>query len=846
MIRRPLLPALALLLMLAASPAYAADATLFGQAWPEEGGWGQAWGEDGPVTNEAPPPSHPVAAPTPAPVPAIAAPAPPVYAPAPVYPPPPVRSAAPAAAPGPAMAANAQSAPKPMSLDATVPPARRKKKDAGKSPEDQAVHLTADQIIHDRDLGIVTAKGHVEAIQNGQLLRADTISYNLKQDILSASGNITLLEDTGEVSFADYMDLTGDFKNGIAREIRVIMADHSRLAAASATRVGGDRTDFDKAVYTACEPCREHPERTPLWQAKAERVTHNQAEQLVEYRDVWLEVEGIPVAYTPYISSPDPTVRRKTGFLTPTVGMNSSLGSYVVTPYYWVINDQEDFTLVPRWLFPTASKTTTQSNDLSSAAMQRVWLEGNYRWDTAHSAGYTTAAFTGDQQTGDFRGHMDSRGTLELNKTWRAGWQVQRQTDDTYGQIYGYVPDGGKPWLTTRPYVEGFGRRDYGVVEGFAFQGLTTTDDVADQSPVVLPHLAYSHISAPGRWGDTWSVTGDALSYQRVYGTKANRLSSEVAWKVPYTTRTGEMYTLTTSLRGDGYQADAVTSDVSGTQSGVGSNTVGRVVPRIAADWKYPWVNSSTSLPQIITPMAMVAASPIGGNSAKIPNEDSTDFELDDTNVMRPDRMPGLDRVEGGVRGAYGLRWNAYPYRGGELQAQVAQGWRAHDDATFGKSGGFADTFSDYVGNGRFSPAGNVSLFDRIRVNHNRLVTERNEAGVSAGPEALNVSAAYGYFEKSADNTEAGFPRRHYINYSATSAVTRNWMLQASAYNDLADNGRFDNWMARAIYSDECFAFQGTLSHNYNSDRDFLAGTSFMVHFVFRTFADVPFNAFSF
>src|SRR5690606_2763831 len=143
--------------------------------------------------------------------------------------------------------------------------------------------------------------GRVEIVQDTRMLVADQVSYNLKQDLVAASGNVTLAEPGGETLFTDYMELTGDLKEGVAQQIRAVLADNSRMAAASATRVGGDRTDFEDASYTACEPCRNKPDSRPLWEAKAKRITHNQAEHTIEYRDVWMELGGVPVLYTPYL-----------------------------------------------------------------------------------------------------------------------------------------------------------------------------------------------------------------------------------------------------------------------------------------------------------------------------------------------------------------------------------------------------------------------------------------------------------------------------------------------------------------------------------------------------------------
>jgi LPS-assembly protein len=710
------------------------------------------------------------------------------------------------------------------------------------SPEsdaDEPVQMTADQIVHDRELGIVTAKGHVEVSQNGRTLVTDVLSYNLKQDVMSATGNVTLIEPEGDIMYADYFEMTGDMKDGVGRQLRVLLADRSRLAAASGTRVAGERTDFDKAVYTACEPCREDPNRTPLWQAKAQRVTHNQVDQVIEYRDAWIEFAGVPVMYTPYLSHPDPTVKRKTGLLTPTMGLSSSLGTNITTPFFWNIADNQDITFNPRFLFPsdsiTSTGTTTDLKNAQDSVLQRVVLAGEHRWQGLSGELKTAASFTQDRQTGNNRGHIDSSGLFNLDRTWRAGYQLQRTSDGTYNSLYGYPINSDRPWLTTRPFLEGFGRRNYALAEAMSFQGLRPQDD-DDNSTIVLPHMMFLHTSHPDDRGAYWTWNSDALSYARMEGVSARRVSSTVAWNKPLRSTSGALTDLQVSMRGDMYHADHM--DV-----GQDSEAVGRAIPQVSANWRFPMVRTSATMPQTLEPMLMVAASPNGGNPESIPNEDSLDRELDEVSIFSPMRTTGLDRVEGGLRGGYGLRWSAHPRRLGYITAMVGQGWRQHADSTFEKNSGFEDQLSDYVGRVDISPTGNFSLLNRFRINKDSGEFRRNENTIQVGSRALRGSVSYRRFDTYEQN-KLYYPSRQTITYGLSSEFSRYWAFQASASHSLSDDGGPLGWSTKLVYSDECFAFVTNFRHSYIHDRDVLAGYELTFNVVFKTLGDLPFNAF--
>ena len=141
---------------------------------------------------------------------------------------------------------------------------------------DAPVLFKADQLRNEQKIGVVVATGNVEFTQNGRTLLADNVNYNRRTDTVTANGNISLLEPTGEVLFADHIELTGNMRDGIIENMRVRMTDNSRIAAAGGRRVGGTRTEFRKAVYSPCNLCEKDPTRAPVWQVKASEVTHDQ------------------------------------------------------------------------------------------------------------------------------------------------------------------------------------------------------------------------------------------------------------------------------------------------------------------------------------------------------------------------------------------------------------------------------------------------------------------------------------------------------------------------------------------------------------------------------------------
>ncbi|MCD8494191.1 MAG: hypothetical protein LRY39_02125 [Alphaproteobacteria bacterium] len=190
----------------------------------------------------------------------------------------------------------------------------------------QPVDLQADDLTHDEATREVIARGHVKLRQAGRMLEADEVRYNLASDKASASGHVVLTDENGDVHSADHVELSGDLKNGLVEQLSSVLIDGSRFKAEEGVREGGTKTIMKEASYTPCEPCKLDPEKSPLWQIKASSVTHNEEEHSIEYEDARFEFLGVPLAYVPYLSHSDGTVKRKSGLLPPTAGYKSNLG----------------------------------------------------------------------------------------------------------------------------------------------------------------------------------------------------------------------------------------------------------------------------------------------------------------------------------------------------------------------------------------------------------------------------------------------------------------------------------------------------------------------------------------
>ncbi|MSP79547.1 MAG: LPS-assembly protein LptD [Rhodospirillales bacterium] len=672
------------------------------------------------------------------------------------------------------------------------------------------VNLTADEVVHNRDLGVVTASGNVEIIQGPRSLYADSITYNERQDQISASGNVRLHEPNGDVIFADYVDLSGDMREGTLKSLRLLLTDRSRIVASEGRRSDGTRLDLDRAVYSPCESCKTNPSRPLLWQVKAVRVIHDSDRQTVEYKDAWLEMFGVPVAYTPYFSHPDPTVKRRTGFLPPSIGSSNYFGSTLQTPYFWDIAPNHDLTFTPLL-----------------TSLQGVGLGAEHRFIGQKSE--IKGKFSGAvNDNGELRGHVDMKSRFNLNDTWRWGVDAQRSTDDTYTRQYRYNTP---PTLTSRLYTEGFRGRNYMAANGYAFQGLRDTDKPG-QAPLILPSLDYSHVGEPRAGGGRTRMDANLLAFTRDQGTDVRRLSVAPGWDLPYVGPAGDVYKLSATLRGDLYHVDDHV--ISGRRAPY-SGTAGRVYPEAALEWRYPFVRRHEGVSELFEPITSLVVSPYGGNLVKIPNEDSREVEFDETNLFTGRRFAGIDRVETGPRFNYGLRWSVFGDQGGSTSVLFGQSVRARDDSTFARGTGLEDHFSDFVGRVNIRPMKNLSLDYRTRLDKDNFQPLRNEVSATVGPKALTVGFNYLFSEKVSDSS---IPTLEQLSLNAASQLSRNWRVSFASLQDIEANA-LRALLLNATYEDECFIIAADVRRSFFYDRGLKTDDSIILRLTFKTLGEI-------
>jgi len=698
-----------------------------------------------------------------------------------------------------------------------------------------------------------------------RVLLADTVSYNQRTDTVTASGNVSFSQPTGEIVFADFMELRDAMNEGFAKNVRMLLADRSRLAANTARRTNGNRTELRRGVYSPCDLCKTDPSAAPVWQLKAREIDHDKELRLIEFRDTTMEIDGWPVFYSPYLSAPDPSVKRASGFLIPSVGGSNTLGANVTIPYYLVLGPDKDVTLTPRFM--------TKAGALLAADYRERFGNGSLDAIASFNHSNVGSGSSASSEGEQWRGHINEHSVFDLDETYRTGLDVQRVSDQTYLQRFGF----GNPLLnamTSRGYIEGFERSASTDINTYAFQPLLPGIGDSTQ-PIVLPVANRNWQSQPDAFGGRWNLNANVLDIVREVGTQTRRLSLGSEWSRTFRDGFGGQYNFSAGLRGDGYSV-ANLSAVSNPElpsaffsvnkqpaaAPTATNFVtGRAFPQVGLVWSYPLIHRGDEITELIEPIAGGFAGPSSGNRRNIPDEDSLSFNFSDSDLFRRDRLAGYDILDTGQRVDYGTKLGLYDKEGGSYRLLIGQSYRAQPNTFLPLGSGAENRLSDVVGRVVLSPISYLDLVYRFRFDTSPLADRVQQVGVSGGPSSLRVSGSFIYLpaqlqSQIVTNPATGqnvlYGKREQLAFNATAKLTRYWSVQGTQTINLTSSTTLVNGVATpsasgaslyaslsAIYQDECMAFIGSVTQSGVRNGDVTPGVSVLFSVVFKNLGEV-------
>ncbi len=661
--------------------------------------------------------------------------------------------------------------------------------------------LIADSVRYDAATETLTATGDVEVLYRGRVLTAREIVYDSRAGEIRAAGPLTLTDPESGVVLAESATLTPDLAEGLIRGAQLLVADQLQIAAGDVQRSGGRYNTLERVVASSCRICEGNP--TPTWAIRAARVTQDEDARRIFFQDARFEALGVPIAYLPRLSIPDPTVERADGFLIPSAQQSNIYGLGVKAPYYFVLGPSADATLTPF--------LTTTGAVLMEGQYRRRFTNGGFDLDGV----IALSDRLNDGLGGDpGRGALATAGDFALGRGFEAQFDINLVTDDSFLAQYDYS-DADR--LTSVARLVRATPDSYLELGGIGFQSLRDDEDTATV-PFILPDFSYRRLFEAPVIGGRLAVDADALGVLRESGGQMLRAGGGVDWRQNWVLPYGLLASAGAGARVEFYDAAGYDDAQNG--------QLARANPTLGAELSWPVARTERGgAIHVIEPIVQVLWTGDYGDVDN-PNEDSQLPELDETNLFWVNRFPGFDRIESGLRANVGARYTRYDPEGWNLGVTIGRVLRSEPDPDFPTGSGLSGTRSDIVGALALDFASGFGLSNRALFRPD-FTFQRNEFAMVYESERAGLLANYVYLaEDDSDPIIGPQPETNEIGVDARYRFRQNWEIRGLWRYD-ARRGEPLRAGGGLTYGNQCAEIDLGFVRRYTSSEDVPPSTSF-------------------
>ncbi len=315
----------------------------------------------------------------------------------------------------------------------------------------EKIKMKFDNAIFDQKNQNIKANGNLEIFQddNKFIIKNDEIFYDLKNNIISSNKTTKLEDDKGNTHFVDsfVFEISKDlikvqnlitednqsniYKTSIAylnvksgkifgKDIKVELNNSSTTNQnkyrfkGNSVKIDGEILDITKGIFTTCEK----REGCPPWVFSAKNIRHDKKKREISYNDALLKIYDTPVVYFPKFFHPDPTVKRKTGFLIPSIKNSSNSSNFLNIPFFYAVAENKDFTFKPRLY--------AENKFLFQSEYRQKNLDSNHIMDFS--------AYT--EKDGKSKNHLfyeyNKNSRIKNFETSKIDFKIQQTSDDKY------------------------------------------------------------------------------------------------------------------------------------------------------------------------------------------------------------------------------------------------------------------------------------------------------------------------------------------------------------------------------------------------------------------------------
>jgi len=296
--------------------------------------------------------------------------------------------------------------------------------------------VSSSDVIFDNKKNLIYSENKTQITdKDGNNILVDMFNYSILNNIFFSKGNIKIKDiNNNNYQFSEiYIDenkkkIIGSDVKGFLNQAGMSETINNNPRFFANTMSLNEKTNtFEKGIFTYCK-IRDN-NKCPPWTLQSKKIKHDLAKKTIYYDNVILKVYDFPIFFSPKFSHPDPTVKRRSGLLAPSLTNSTSLGTGFSTPYFWNIAKDKDLTLTPKFY--------SNENPLFLSEYRQDFLNTFLIVDTSYTPGYKKK---NTKKSDGARAHFFSNLNMNLidenDKKSNLEINVEKVSNDTYFKVH--------------------------------------------------------------------------------------------------------------------------------------------------------------------------------------------------------------------------------------------------------------------------------------------------------------------------------------------------------------------------------------------------------------------------
>ncbi|WP_440931250.1 LPS-assembly protein LptD [Candidatus Pelagibacter sp.] len=650
--------------------------------------------------------------------------------------------------------------------------------------------LTGDKIIYDLNKKVIfsnTKSQLTDSNDNKYLTEKfhyDTVKKIIKLDKLIFYDN-SKNKLTSEISYLDLVNqkLIGKDLTINLKDLKFNQNNEPRLKGKSYS-YENNFTNVEKGNFTLC---KIRNEKCPPWVINAEKITHNKKNKTIYYENAWLKVYDKPVMYFPKFFHPDPSVKRRSGFLMPSFENSNNTGSSLQIPYYHVFSNSSDLTLTPRLY--DEEKTLIQSEFREEKKDSSIIVDASILKEKNISS--KSHIFINQSNNLKLLNFSES----ELN------FRLEQTSNDTYLKSYKVKSPIIKDNDTLTNTISLSGSR-----EDLSFQSELHIFENLNKQNSDRYEVIYPSYEIEKKLNSLESLNGNIFlksnGFQKKYNTNVEEqvVVNDIIFKsFPTLSTKGFKNSLNLLLKNTNTSSENSTKYKDHTDHKILS--IGEI------NSTYPLSKKNSTRQQILTPKVSFRYSP--NDSKDIRN---TDNRIDVSNIFNFNRLSDNETVEGGGSITYGFNYSSSKDNREYFNSKIANVMRLSKNEDLPKNSKLGEKTSDIVGSLIFDP-NNFMKFE-YDFSQDENLKDNNYQLLKSEFKINNFVTSFEYLN---ENNTAN--KEHFLSNKSSYLIDEyNMLSYTTRRNKKTKLTEFYNLVYE--YKNDCLKASLEYNKDYYNDRD--------------------------